>query len=49
MLDIRRIKENPEEIIDLLSRKGKDAREAIARIIELDNQRRALDSETDGL
>ena len=49
MLDIRRIKENPEEIIDLLGRKGKDAREAIARIIELDNQRRALVSETDGL
>ena len=49
MLDIRRIKENPEEIIDLLGRKGKDAREAIERIIELDNQRRALVSETDGL
>ena len=49
MLDIRRIKENPEEIIDLLGRKGKDAREAIQRILELDNQRRALVSETDGL
>ena len=49
MLDIRRIKENPEEIIDLLARKGKDAREAIERILELDNQRRALVSETDGL
>ncbi len=49
MLDIRRIKENPEEIIDLLARKGKDAREAIERIIELDGQRRALVSETDGL
>ena len=42
MLDIRRIKENPEEIIDLLSRKGKDVRETIERILELDNQRRAL-------
>ena len=49
MLDIRRIKENPEEITDLLGRKGKDAREAIQRIIELDGQRRALVSETDGL
>ena len=49
MLDIRRIKENPEEIIDLLARKGKDAREAIERIIELDSQRRALVSETDNL
>ena len=49
MLDIRRIKENPEEIIDLLARKGKDAREPIERILELDNQRRALVSETDNL
>ena len=49
MLDIRRIKENPEEIIDLLARKGKDARETIERILELDNQRRALVNETDGL
>ena len=49
MLDIRRIKENPEEIIDLLARKGKDARETIERILELDNQRRVLVSETDNL
>jgi len=49
MLDIRRIKENPEEVIDLLARKGKDARETIERILELDNQRRALVSETDNL
>ncbi len=49
MLDIRRIKENPEEIIDLLARKGKDARETIQRILELDNQRRVLVNETDSL
>ncbi len=49
MLDIRRIKENPKEIIDLLARKGKDARETIERIVELDNQRRALVNETDNL
>ena len=49
MLDIRRIKENPEEIIDLLTRKGEDARETIERILELDNQRRALVNVTDGL
>ena len=49
MLDIKRIKENPEEIIDLLARKGKDARETIERILELDNQRRVLVSETDNL
>ena len=49
MLDIKRIKENPEEVIDLLARKGKDARETIERILELDNQRRVLVSETDNL
>ena len=49
MLDIRRIKENPEEIIDLLARKGKDARQTIERILELDDRRRALVNETDGL
>ena len=49
MLDIRRIKEKPEEVIDLLARKGKDARETIERILELDNQRRALVNETDNL
>jgi len=49
MLDIRRIKENPEQIIDLLGRKGKDAREAIERILELDGQRRVLVNETDNL
>ena len=49
MLDIKRIKENPEEVIDLLARKGKDAREIIGRILELDEQRRGLVSETDSL
>ena len=49
MLDIKRIKENPEEVIELLVRKGKDARETIGRIIELDGQRRVLVNETDSL
>ncbi len=49
MLDIKRIKENPEEIIELLARKGKDARETVGRILELDNQRRVLVNETDSL
>ena len=49
MLDIKRIKENPEEVIELLARKGKDARETIGRIIELDGQRRVLVNETDSL
>ena len=49
MLDIKRIKENPEEVIELLARKCKDARETIGRIIELDGQRRVLVNETDSL
>ena len=49
MLDIKRIKENPEEVIELLARKGKDAKEEIARILELDNERRQLVTETDQL
>ena len=42
MLDIRYIKENPEEVIARLAVKGKDAREDIERILALDAQRRAL-------
>lgn len=42
MLDIKRIKENPEHIIELLARKEKDARQEISRILELDQQRRDL-------
>ena len=49
MLDLKRIKENPEQVIELLERKGKDAKAEIARILELDEQRRALVNETDQL
>ncbi|MBQ7319113.1 MAG: serine--tRNA ligase [Clostridia bacterium] len=42
MLDIKYIKENPEEVIARLAVKGKDAREDIERILALDAQRRAL-------
>ena len=42
MIDIKYIKENPEEVIERYAIKGKDAREEIARILELDTQRRAL-------
>ncbi len=49
MLDIKRIKAEPEVVIELLARKGRDAREEIARILELDAQRRALISSTDEL
>lgn len=49
MLDIKYIKENPEDVIERLARKGKDAREDIARILELDGQRRAMIAETETL
>ncbi len=49
MLDIKLIKENPQEVIDRLAGKGKDAREEIAEILLLDGERRALILETDNL
>ncbi len=49
MLDLKRMKENPQEVIDLLAKKGRDAKDEVARILELDEQRRALVSETDAL
>jgi len=48
MLDINYIKENPAEVIDRLAIKGKDAKEEIAKILELDAKRRALITETEG-
>ena len=49
MLDIKYIKENPNEVIERLKLKGKDAEEDIARILTLDAERRALISETETL
>ncbi len=49
MLDIKYIKENTEECIERLANKGKDAKEEIARILELDTQRRSMISETEAL
>ena len=42
MLDIRLIKENPEEIKARLEAKGRDCTEEIDRILELDAKRRDL-------
>ncbi|MBE6620935.1 MAG: serine--tRNA ligase [Ruminococcaceae bacterium] len=42
MIDIKYIKENPDEVIARYAIKGKDAREDITKILELDAQRRAL-------
>ena len=47
MLDIKYIKENPDEVIDRLAKKGKDAKEEIAQILALDGERRALIAETE--
>ncbi len=49
MLDIRYIKENPDEVIARLAKKGKDAQEEIAQILALDAQRRALIGEVEAL
>ncbi len=48
MLDINYIKQNPEEVIERLAHKGKDAKEDIEKILELDARRRALIAETEG-
>ena len=47
MLDIKYIKENPDEVIARLAKKGKDAKEEIAQILALDTERRALIAETE--
>ena len=47
MIDIRRIKENPEEIKRLLRAKEVDCDEAVDRILELDQKRRELIASTE--
>ena len=42
MLDIKYIKECPDEVIDRLAMKGKDAKEEIEAILRLDGERREL-------
>ncbi len=49
MLDIKYIKENPEEVIARLQKKGKDARADIEAILALDAERRSLISETEAI
>ncbi len=49
MLDIRYIKENPDEVIARLAMKGKDAKEDIEQILALDAKRRSLIAETESL
>ena len=47
MLDIKYIRENPEEVIARLQIKGKDARDDIEAILALDGERRTLITETE--
>ena len=49
MLDIKYIKENPDEVIARLEKKGKDAKDEIAQILSLDTERRSLISETESI
>ena len=49
MLDIKLIKENPEDVIDRLAAKGKEAREEVMRILELDEARRSVIAETEAI
>ncbi len=49
MLDIKYIKENPEEVIARLAKKGKDAKDEIEQILSLDAERRTLIAETEAI
>ncbi len=49
MLDIKYIKENPDEVIAKLAKKGKDAKEEIEQILALDAQRRELIAKTESI
>ena len=49
MLDIKYIKEKPEEVIARLEKKGKDAREEIEAILTLDKERRELIAKTEAI
>ncbi len=47
MLDIKLIRENPEDVIARLAAKGKDAAEDVKKILELDARRRSMISENE--
>ena len=49
MLDIKYIRENPEEVIARLLVKGKDARADVEAILALDGERRTLITETEAI
>ena len=49
MIDLKYIKESPEEVITRYAVKGKEARAEIERILELDSARRAIIGENEAL
>ena len=49
MLDIKYIKESPDEVVARLAKKSKDAKEDVEMILKLDAERRALINETEAL
>lgn len=49
MIDIKSIKENPEEVIARYAAREKDCRAEVLRIVELDGQRRSMIAATDAL
>ena len=49
MLDIKYIKEKPEEVVERLAKKGKDAKEEIELILKLDTERRTIIGEVETL
>ena len=49
MIDIKRIKEDPQGVIELYAKKEKDAKAEIERILEFDEQRRALIQQTEAM
>lgn len=49
MLDLKLIKENPDEVVRRLAAKGKKAEDEIDRIIKLDSKRRSLIQSTESL
>ena len=49
MLTLQQIKENPERVVERLAVKGFDGKELIARLLELDAERRQLQYKADNL
>ncbi|MBR5902883.1 MAG: serine--tRNA ligase, partial [Clostridia bacterium] len=49
MIDIRKIKEDPQKVIELFARKEKDASQEVAKILELDELRRTLIQKTESM